>query len=456
MITPLSTLKRWFSNFMKPTQEHFWAIFDSFRHKSEKIPMEDIDGLTTALEGTASAEQLQNHLRDSHAHSELLDKKVDKVPGKLLSSNDFTNELRAKLEGLRNVDISGLLPKGGYTGTAQNLKDLIDNIMRVLQSPDTELDELREIVAYIKQNKRILDTLGIDNIAGLRDALRGKAPTDHHHDDRYSRLGHTHTEYAYRTHRHRWDDIDGKPSLNYLPLAGGTLTGNVVLTNQAIFKKGNPISGYIVDCFAANNNTNSKTNPIYVIGDAYKPSDDALASMYGIGFTTNKAEFINGEDLGFPKVKDIGGWGLYIAAVGKARHFLDANTGNSYQFGDSRANGFIKKGSSNDYVLLGGGGHKDISDILPAHISVRNNITCTHSHNDSVLFVENDSTIQLKDLAHLDCVSFRKVYAGGAVTFSCAGKTIIYTGDNAFNGGDGSTAVVSIWNSKCYIDIRNI
>ena len=422
--------------------------------------------------------------------------KVDKVPGKMLSTNDFTNELRTKLEGLRNVDISGLLPKGGYTGTAQNLKELIDNIMRILQSPDTELDELREIVAYIKQNKRILETLGISNIAGLQDALRGKAPTDHHHDDRYSRLGHTHSEYALRTHRHRWDDIDGKPSmnfaplghshswneitgkpslnfaplhhrhnwsdidgkpsLNFLPLTGGTLTGNVVLTNQAIFKKGSTLSGYIVDCFAANNNINSKTNPIYVIGEDYRPTDDALASMYGIGFTTNKAEFINGEDLGFPVVKTIQGWGLYIAAIGKVRHFLEANNGNSFQAGDSYANGFIKKGSSNDYVLLGGGGHKDISDILPAHISVRNNITCNHSHNDSVIFVENNLAIQLKDLAHLDCVSFRKVYAGGAVTFTCAGKTIIYTGDNAFNGGDGSTAVVSIWNSKCYIDIRNI
>ena len=384
-----------------------------------------------------------------------IDRKVDKVPGKMLSTNDFTNELRTKLEGLRNVDISQLLPKGSYTGTAQNLKELIDNIMRILQSPDTELDELREIVAYIKQNKRTLDTLGISNIAGLQDALRGKAPTDHHHDDRYSRLGHTHSEYALRTHRHRWDDIDGKPSLNYLPLVGGTLTGNVVL-NQGVFKKGSPISGYIVDCFAANNNINSKTNPIYVIGEEYKPTDAALANMYGIGYTTSKAEFINGEDLGFTAVKAIQGWGLYIAAFGKVRHFLDANTGNSYQFGDSRANGFIKKNSSNDYILLGGGGHKKLSDIEPTNISASNNIICNHSHNNSVIFVENNLAIQLKDLAHLDCVSFRKVYAGGGVTFSCTGKTIIYTGDNAFNGGDGSTAVVSIWNQKCYIDIRNV
>ena len=53
-------------------------------------------------------------------------------------------------------------------------------------------------------------------------------------------------------------------------------------------------------------------------------------------------------------------------------------------------------------------------------------------------------------------VAFRKVFAGGQVTFTCLGKQIIYTGDNAFNGGDGSTAVVSIWNNKCYIDIRNV
>ena len=141
-----------------------------------------------------------------------IDRKVDKVSGKILSSNDFTNELRRKLEELQQVDISLLLPRGNFTGTAQELKELIDNIMNILQSPDTELDELREIVAFIKQNKRTLDTLGINNIAGLQDALNGKSPNDHHHDDRYSQLGHMHTEYAHRQHQHNWDDILRKPN----------------------------------------------------------------------------------------------------------------------------------------------------------------------------------------------------------------------------------------------------
>ena len=53
-------------------------------------------------------------------------------------------------------------------------------------------------------------------------------------------------------------------------------------------------------------------------------------------------------------------------------------------------------------------------------------------------------------------MSFRKVFSNGSVEFRCSGKQIIYTGDNQFNGKDGSTAVVSIYENKCYIDIRNI
>lgn len=90
------------------------------------------------------------------------------------------------------------------------------------------------------------------------------------------------------------------------------------------------------------------------------------------------------------------------------------------------------------------------------NISIRNYIECNHGNNGSIIFVETSLTIQLKDLISLDSVSFRKVFPGGNVTFTCDGKQIIYTSGNLFNGGDGSTATVSIWNNKCYIDIRNI
>ena len=139
MITQKKTLKKWFSNFMKPAQEHFAAWIDSFWHKSEQIPMSNIEGLSRAIENTASAGQLLNHINDTNAHSdlfdelkrqiqaiqtilqvddvnldtlqeivtelksnaklqELIDKKVNKEEGKGLSSNDFTNEHKQKLE----------------------------------------------------------------------------------------------------------------------------------------------------------------------------------------------------------------------------------------------------------------------------------------------------------------------------------------------------------------------
>ena len=54
------------------------------------------------------------------------------------------------------------------------LKDMIDAINTLLSSDDTSLDELQEIVTYIKQNKTELENLSVGNIAGLQDALDSK------------------------------------------------------------------------------------------------------------------------------------------------------------------------------------------------------------------------------------------------------------------------------------------
>ena len=210
-MTPKKTLKKWFSNFMKPAQEHFAEWIDSFWHKDEKIPMSKIDGLSTAIENTVSAGQLLNHLDDTNAHhalfeelkrqiqaiqtilqvddvnldtlqeivtelkantklQELIDKKVNKEDGKGLSTNDFTNEHKQKLEGLQPTDVSGLLPKGGYDGTGQELKDAIDGLQTkigqvetTLSVDDTAFDTLQEIVTQVKSNKN-LETLLTDKI----------------------------------------------------------------------------------------------------------------------------------------------------------------------------------------------------------------------------------------------------------------------------------------------------
>jgi hypothetical protein len=45
----LKTIKSWFRTGLKPTQLQFWDTWDSFRHKSEKIPAKDIEGIDTLL-----------------------------------------------------------------------------------------------------------------------------------------------------------------------------------------------------------------------------------------------------------------------------------------------------------------------------------------------------------------------------------------------------------------------
>ena len=183
---------------MKPAQEHFAAWIDSFWHKSEQIPMSNIEGLPRAIENTASAGQLLNHINDTNAHRTLFDKKVDKEEGKGLSANDFTNDHKQKLEDLQPTDTSGLLPKGGYDGTGQHLKEAIDGLQSKMEQvestlsvDDTSLDTLQEIVSQVKDNKN-LETLLISKVdkedgKGLsandftnehKDKLEGLQPTD--------------------------------------------------------------------------------------------------------------------------------------------------------------------------------------------------------------------------------------------------------------------------------------
>ena len=221
-MTPKKTLKKWFSNFMKPAQEHFAAWIDSYWHKSEQIPMSNIEGLSRAIENTVSAKQLLNHINDTNAHralfdelkrqiqaiqtilqvddvnldtlqeivtelkantklQELIDKKVNKEEGKGLSSNDFTNELKQKLEGLQPTDVSGLLPKGGYDGTGQQLKEAIDGLQTKMQQvettlsvDDTDFDTLQEIATQVKSNKNLetLLTSKVDNKDSLWSSLK--------------------------------------------------------------------------------------------------------------------------------------------------------------------------------------------------------------------------------------------------------------------------------------------
>ena len=105
------------------------------------------------------------------------------------------------------------------------------------------------------------------------------------------------------------------------------------------------------------------------------------------------------------------------------------------------------------------GGFRELawfSDLYKPGATITGDWLAEKLYQNSTIFVQNPCNIELSELDNFSSMSFRKVFASGDITFSFHGKTIIYTSSNTFNGGEGSTATISIFYNKCYIDIKNV
>lgn len=82
-------LKNWFKTGLKPTQLQFWAVWDSFWHKKDAIPLKSIEGIQEILDQKASVETLQNHILEEGLHgNNLIERKIDSYTGNRLSPKD--------------------------------------------------------------------------------------------------------------------------------------------------------------------------------------------------------------------------------------------------------------------------------------------------------------------------------------------------------------------------------
>lgn len=111
-ITDKNTIKKWFRNFLKPTQDQFWNWMDSYWHKEEKIPQDTIEGWDEFLQSLPTQGALQNYLlKDA---SNLNDDE----------KTDFTNAINALT---RDYEKEGEIVEGtGYT--KQQVDELVNNI----------------------------------------------------------------------------------------------------------------------------------------------------------------------------------------------------------------------------------------------------------------------------------------------------------------------------------------
>nr|DAX26178.1 MAG TPA: hypothetical protein [Caudoviricetes sp.] len=369
-----------------------------------------------------------------------LDNKVNKVSGKTLSSNDYTNDDKSKVG-----EISNKLDKGTYTGTAKDLADSIEQIKtnsRSVSWADIQ-NKPRVSVTLAENSTSRTYTIGLTDANGSSGRLIIPKAVS-------------------------WNDVTDKPNLDFLPLSGGTVNGGVNLNGELLFNDkvkaiarpdgnsiafgnkpfndlvygefkgikiwGNDSNDKIVLAGGGVKNINEIAPSYKTITDAHKLLDKDGAIQFGSGNSIANAPSNHFyEMVGFTHSNK--NWGFIIAKN------IDEDDKTLY----------IKQvinGSYKDWFQL-----KSVRSVVAA---ISSNWTATVEHQNNTIFVENSLSIELGQLQNMGSISFRKTFDGGNVTFTCNGKQIIYTSGNLFNGGDGSTATVSIWNNKCYIDIRDI
>ena len=103
-----------------------------------------------------------------------------------------------------------------------------------------------------------------------------------------------------------------------------------------------------------------KSNPIYTIGSSYNPSDAAFGNMYGIGFcsTAHTGISFTGQS----------NWGMYVAADGDARVWLDGSAGVVSSTGQHYVGSSVVWNAGNDGA--GSGLDADLLDGMNSSSSV--------------------------------------------------------------------------------------
>lgn len=498
-MTAIQTLKQWFSNFKKPTQEQFWAWLDSFWHKSEKIPMTSIEGLENVIQGTASAEQLRNHLTDSQAHKELFDGKVDKEAGKGLSTNDFTNAYKQKLETLEDYDIELdenttelRFKKGSNVVRRISLMFLDDEGTKLVYNKPEKTLELRD-----KRNN-LLTSIPVSHfVSNIPDGIvvqNGKiklmAGNNVIFENAFSYndlADKPDLNFAPASHRHNWDDIDGKPDFNYLSLTGGTVNGDI--TANSIIKKNSSNDKVLLGGGGDINLSELKNDNVKIGGrnlalntgsigeinisntsttvnhimEKLQKDELCMLSFDARTVLPNTKSLLHIESYGDNSV--VPGQGVVEVKGDKYKRYnvyvklLDSSNKNLFVWLTEKESDVLIK----DLKLYRGTQIEDWSpapeDILEQRTIYVDSPTfdVTAYTVGKTVHINRDCTINYNGMPLLSTICFRKVYDGGQIRFH-GGGTLKYTGDTVFNGNNGSTAVLdmSVDINRIYIDIRNV
>ena len=220
-----------------------------------------------------------------------------------------------------------------------------------------------------------------------------------------------------------------------LPLSGGTMTGtitsrDILLQSNYHLMRSNHHSGHLEGGYNNIGNSSGKTSPIFTIGSSYNPNDSTLGNMYGVGFSHINASFIS--------FTGGGGWGMYVAADGDARVWLDGSNGVISSTGQHYVGSNVVWNAGNDGS--GSGLDADTLDSLDSSQFVRSDTSDTMLGNYTIDNGTNTTlTIKCDDGGTAIVKAHGDIQGTGAFE---VGQSTSYGGGISYNG-DGSPSFVS-------------
>jgi hypothetical protein len=161
-MTAIATIKNWFTTGKRPTQQQFWDTFSSFRHKEDKVPAADVEGLDELLFSKANKIPFEHHINSNVAHEELFGNKVDKDGEKGLSDENYTLAEKNKLAGLNS--------NGGGGNVLNTIIDL-ESINLASQDVDGLVGYLNELSPIITVSSSEIVKFRVSNTGQVFELL---------------------------------------------------------------------------------------------------------------------------------------------------------------------------------------------------------------------------------------------------------------------------------------------
>ena len=137
------------------------------------------------------------------------------------------------------------------------------------------------------------------------------------------------------------DLLDGVSwgNVNTNIVTSGSLTASGVISNVNGYRRLTSNEGILVGSYSQDGGATASVGTIYAMGTSFKPTSTTdFGNLYGIGYCYGSVMNGTNGDIGTTVSNQ---WGMYVAADGEARHWLNGTTGVSRQKGAAYASNFI-------------------------------------------------------------------------------------------------------------------